>query len=150
MSEQINLQREWDKALIERFYLAVGLKMFMLETEFKKQFNLSEEQFKTLYRRPKGFNQRNVAPRRFICAFLPKIADILWKHKPEEIETLASAMSKIKYDTQKVEEDYDKISEDRKAVHNSMRAEKQAMLSKAKTKEWFDSYNKKTTWNVTK
>lgn len=150
MSEQINLQREWDKALIDGFYTADNKKMYQVLFLFKKDFGLTDEQLDSLVRLPKGFAQRNVDRRRFICAFLPKIADILWKHKASEIETLASAMSKIKYDTQKVEEDYDKISEDRKAVHNSMRAEKQAMLSKAKTKEWFDSYNKKTTWNVTK
>ena len=117
---------------------------------FKRNFDITDDQFDELKRVPKLIGQRNVYARRFICAYLPKIADILWKHKHEEIETLADAMSKIKYDVDKVEFDYDKINRDRSAITRSKKASLAAALSKKESNKWHKSINLGKTWNVTK
>jgi len=146
----VNLQREWDRLLIDKFYGADTLKMYILCMIFKRNFGITDDQFDELKRIPKLIGHRNVYARRFICAYLPKIADILWKHKHEEIETLADAMSKISYDVDKVESDYNKINRDRNEITRSKKANFAAALSKKESNKWHKSINLGKTWNVTK
>ncbi len=150
MDEPVNLQREWDRLLIEKFYRHDTLKMYVVSYIFKKTFNLTDEQFNQLKRVPKLPGQKNVYTSRFICAYLPKIADILWKHKAEETETLADAMSKIKYDVEKLEIDYDKITREKANISYSKKKAKQFILSDIATDRINKRSNRNRTWNITK
>lgn len=146
----VNLQREWDRCLIQKFYNASTLKMYIVSAIFKKDFGITDEQFYKLKRIPTHPGHRNVYARRFICAYLPKIADILWRHKIEELDTLATAMSKINYDAIKFEIDYDKASKDRHSVAYSKKKNRQAELSLKHSKEWHKGINHNNLWGVTK
>jgi hypothetical protein len=150
VDEPVNLQREWDRLLIEKFYRHDTLKMYVVSYIFKKTFNLTDEQFNQLKRVPKLPGQKNVYTSRFICAYLPKIADILWKHKAEETETLADAMSKIKYDVEKLEIDYDKITREKANISYSKKKAKQFILSDIATDRINKRSNRNRTWNITK
>ncbi len=147
---EVNLQREWDRLLIEKFYRHDTLKMYVVSYIFKKTFNLTDEQFNQLKRVPKLPGQKNVYTSRFICAYLPKIADILWKHKAEETETLANAMCKIKYDVEKLEIDYDKITREKANISYSKKKAKQFILSDIATDRINKQSNRNRTWNITK
>lgn len=150
MDKSVNLQKEWDQMLVKRFYSADTLKMFVVMIIFKKEFKVSDEEFNNLKRIPRLFQHRNVAPRRFVCAFLPKVADILWKHKAEESATLAEAMWKINYDVCKEEADLDKIAKDRAAVSWSRRLDKRAALSRSLSNNWHTGINRNQTWSKVK
>ena len=150
MDEPVNLQREWDRLLIEKFYRHDTLKMYVVSYIFKKTFNLTDEQFNQLKRVPKLPGQKNVYTSRFICAYLPKIADILWKHKAEETETLANAMCKIKYDVEKLEIDYDKITREKANITYSKKKAQQFILSDIATDRVNKRSNRNRTWNITK
>lgn len=150
MSEPVNLQKEWDRTLIKRFYAADTFKMFVVVIIFKKEFNVTDEEFNGLKRIPRLYQHRNVAPRRFVCAFLPKVADILWKHKAEESSTLAEAMWKINYDVLEKEADLNKIERDRSEVGWSRKLDKQAKLSRTFSRAWHKGLNKNQTWSKVK
>ena len=150
MDNPVNLQREWDRLLIEKFYRHDILKMYAVSYIFQKTFNLTDEQFNQLKRVPRLPGHKNVYASRFICAYLPKIADILWKHKAEETETLADAMSKIKYDVKKLEFDHDKITRDRANIAYSKKKSQQFVLSDKLSDEISKATNRNRTWNITK
>ena len=150
MDEPVNLQREWDRLLIEKFYNADTLKMYAVAHIFKRNFSITDEQFSQLKRIPRLPGQTNVYTSRFICAYLPKIADILWKHKANEVETLADAMSKIKYDVAKLEVDYDKITREKANIAYSRKKAKQFILSDIATDRINKRSNRNRTWNITK
>ncbi len=147
---EVNLQREWDRLLIEKFYRHDTLKMYVVSYIFKKNFNLTDEQFNQLKRVPKLPGQKNVYTSRFICAYLPKIADILWKHKAEETETLANAMCKIKYDAEKIEFDRAKINRERANISYSKKQAQQFVLSDKVSDTVSKATNRNRTWNITK
>ena len=150
MDNPVNLQREWDRLLIEKFYNSDTLKMYVVAHIFKRNFGITDEQFNELIRIPRLVGQKNVYTSRFICAYLPKIADILWKHKAEETETLADAMSKIKYDVKKLEFDHDKITRDRANIAYSKKKSQQFVLSDKLSDEVSKATNRNRTWNITK
>jgi len=150
VDEPVNLQREWDRLLIEKFYNADTLKMYAVAYMFKRNFGITDEQFDQLKRIPRLPGQTNVYTSRFICAYLPKIADILWKHKANEVETLADAMSKIKYDVAKLEVDYDKITREKANIAYSRKKAKQSALSKIASDKINKGSNRNNTWNITK
>lgn len=150
MDEPVNLQREWDRLLIEKFYNSDTLKMYVVAHIFKRNFGITDEQFSQLKRIPKLPGQTNVYTSRFICAYLPKIADILWKHKANEVETLADAMSKIKYDVSKIEVDYDKITREKANISYSRKKAKQFILSDKLSDTVSKATNRNRTWNITK
>lgn len=150
MDEPVNLQREWDRLLIEKFYNSDTLKMYVVAHIFKRNFGITDEQFNQLRRIPRLPGQANVYTSRFICAYLPKIADILWKHKASEVETLADSMSKIKYDVSKIEVDYDKITREKANITYSKKKAKQFILSDIATDRVNKRSNRNRTWNITK
>ena len=150
MDEPVNLQREWDRLLIEKFYNSDTLKMYVVAHIFKRNFGITDEQFSQLKRIPRLPGQTNVYTSRFICAYLPKIADILWKHKANEVETLADAMSKIKYDVSKIEVDYDKITREKANISYSRKKAKQFILSEKLSDTISKATNRNRTWNITK
>ena len=150
MDNPVNLQREWDRLLIEKFYNSDTLKMYVVAYIFKRNFGITDEQFDELRRIPRLVGQKNVYTSRFICAYLPKIADILWRHKAEETETLADAMSKIKYDVEKLEFDYEKITREKANITYSKKKAKQFILSDIATDKINKRSNRNRTWNITK
>ncbi len=147
---EVNLQREWDRLLIEKFYNSDTLKMYVVAHIFKRNFGITDEQFGQLKRIPRLPGQTNVYTSRFICAYLPKIADILWKHKANEVETLADAMSKINYDVSKIEVDYDKITREKANISYSRKKAKQFILSNKLSDTVSKATNRNRTWNITK
>lgn len=150
MDEPVNLQREWDRLLIEKFYNSDTLKMYAVAYMFKKNLGITDEQFDQLKRIPRLPGQKNVYTSRFICAYLPKIADILWKHKASEVETLANFMCHIKYDVSKIEVDYDKITREKANITYSKKKAKQFILSDIATDRVNKRSNRNRTWNITK
>ena len=150
MDNPVNLQREWDRLLIEKFYNSDTLKMYVVAYIFKRNFGITDEQFDELRRIPRLVGQKNVYTSRFICAYLPKIADILWKHKAEETETLANAMCKIKYDAEKLEFDHAKINRERANISYSKKQAQQFVLSDKVSDTVSKAANRSRTWNITK
>ena len=146
----MNLQEDWDTCLLNGFYHHRDCNIEFLLNEFSVVRGLTLEQKYTLKRIPRRPWHYKSTVLRFICAYLPKIADILWKHKSSDIETLAKVMAKSSYDTQ-IEMEPDK--QRTRDMAQFKRDEKKYLGSLTKKGELgkrFKSYSRNNTWGVTK
>lgn len=146
----MNLQEDWDTCLLNGFYKYPDCNSYHLQQQFLVAHELTEEDAKSIKRMPKGYAQGKITVLRFICAYLPKIADILWKHNGNEIEHLAKAMSKSNYDTREEMADLEKWN---KEVGEIRRGKRENVVNKMKVKEidkLYDAYRRSSTWGVTK
>jgi tagatose-1,6-bisphosphate aldolase len=146
----MNLQHDWDTCLLNGFYKYPDHSTYFLFRCFVEARQLTEEQIASIKRMPNQFEHGKVPILRFICAYLPKIADILWKHKPEEIETLALAMSKSNYDTLKVMTD--KVTHDMEVneIRRSRNKMVQFAMSDNASHDNWDRHLRNNSWGITK
>ena len=146
----MNLQEDWDTCLLNGFYHYRECNIEYLLNEFSVIRGLTMEQKYTLKRIPRTKWQHKSTVLRFICAYLPKIADILWKHKPEEIAQLAKVMAKSSYDTNIEMSDHNQYHKDRAQFMRDQKKFKEALVKKGEMNKLFKSQNRNQTWNVTK
>lgn len=148
--EQIQVQKDWDTCLLNGFYKYPDCNSYFLRQQFLVTQGLTDEDAKHIKRFPNGQAQTRVTILRFICAYLPKIAEILWKHKPEEIETLANVMSKSNYDCQEKMSDITQWKEDVSQIVKGQRQFEVAKNKKKEIKKLYESHRANSTWSITK
>jgi len=87
-------QREWDEFLLMSFYRRPFLSM---------NHAADLKGVAGLLRAPKKPHHEFVSVSRFICGYLPKLADILWQKKEKDIPAILDMLEKSKYDTRLVD-----------------------------------------------
>lgn len=146
----MNLQEDWDTCLLNGFYKYPDCNAFYLYKQFLIARGLTDEDVKDIKRMPRGYAQGQITILRFICAYLPKIADILWKHKADEIEKLAKVMCKSSYSNQEQMVDADKWKEEVSEIKKSKRENVINKMKMADITKRFDAYRPSANWSVTK
>ena len=82
-------QEEWDHLLVESFYLRPDCPMWRIYWDDGDN----------LKRTPRRFLVKMTVCG-FICSFLPKLANILWRSDKKSIDKIARSLSKSKYDVE--------------------------------------------------
>lgn len=146
----MNLQEDWDTCLLNGFYKYPDSNSYFLYNQFLIARGLTAEDAKSIKRMPRGYAQGQITVLRFICAYLPRIAEILWKHKAEEIEQLAKVMSKSSYDTREEMVDIDKWNSEVGEIKKSKRENYVNKLKMQEVTKIFDAHRPSANWGVTK
>jgi hypothetical protein len=148
-----DLQKAWDRWLVESFYKRPHMNTGTVCGIFKGEHanDLSWDELNAgLKRFPQTPGHCRVTVTRFICAYLPKIADVLWKHSEKDIDRLAAAVSKLKSTCRAMEADYLKASADRNEIRKSSDQMKLAAIKKDGVAAQFQAGNRGNQWNVVK
>lgn len=90
-------QEEWDKLLIESFYLRPDVSLYRLIGVDYEQIGIHG-----LKRFPKDRYQYYTTVYRFICERLPKLADVLWKRSKKDIDIIAKVISRSNMDVTEI------------------------------------------------
>ena len=146
----MNTQEDWDTCLLNGFYHHQDCNILFLYQQFTISRKLSMEESSKIKRIPRTPWHGKSTVLRFICAYLPKIADILWKHKPEEIEQIAKIMAKSSYDTQIEMKDNVQYAREKAQFVRDDKKYKEALTKKSEFHKRFTSRNRNNTWGVTK
>lgn len=144
-------QMKWDRFLVHSFYNAFGVKTYRIAHQFRELHNLSEEHFFALKRVPGPISQHmKVEFPRFVCAFLPTIATVLWEKNKEDADKIALAINKTNVDTRKKAADENKLRSDRNAIKSNVDiGARVARKLNLFNRNW-KSYNRNHQWGVTK
>lgn len=95
-------QQEWDRLLIESFYVRPDFYMYrIIGATVGLEDGAVHESVKGLMRTP-GSYQYGITVAAFVCNYLPKLAEILWRRSKKDIDLIAKVVSKSKLDTAKV------------------------------------------------
>jgi hypothetical protein len=148
-----DLQKAWDYWLVESFYkrpyMNTGTMCGIFKGEYAGDMSWSELN-STLKRFPVHHGHISVTVTRFICAYLPKIADVLWKHSDKDIDRLAAAVNKLKSTCRSIEADSEKANSDRQQRKTSIKQMKLADIKKNGVRSQYTSHNRSSQWNVVK
>ena len=150
--EELNTdQMKWDRYLVNCFFNHVHANTYYLSVKFQEENGMSEETFFSLKRTPKPFkNHMRTGFARFISAYLPTIAKVLWDQKKENADKIALAINKSNVDTRIKASDKDSMTEDRKVIRSGVYADiKSAKQRKAFRNMWL-SHRRSNQWGVTK
>jgi hypothetical protein len=150
---QEELQLEWDRFFVTAFYERDKIPVYRLTEEFRSLHELPsiyEEPMIGLLRYPKLTHHFRNSLGRFVCGFLPTIADALWKYDKSRIDEIVKAVNKLKSTTRMKPADSYKSTKEgqerRKSHDNLLRAS----MEKKLTNEHFESYNRRSQWGVVK
>lgn len=96
-------QLDWDTLLITRFYSTPNAKMGLVSFDYKKIHGCfpGEDGRKLLRTAKRGWMARMTVSR-FICACLPRLASVLWRHDKTAAEKIIKTLQKSKIDTEEV------------------------------------------------
>ena len=150
---QEELQLEWDRFFVTAFYERDKIPVYRLTEEFRVQFDLPsiyESPMIDLLRYPKLTHHFRNSLGRFVCGFLPTIADALWKYDKSRIDEIVKAVNKLKSTTRmKPADDYKsrQEGEERRKSHDNLL---RANMEKKLTNEHFNSYNRSNQWGKVK
>ena len=145
-----DLQKAWDKFLIESFYKFPHDNANHVVTVFVVKNNITFEELAELKRVPKSHHHQRVTISRFVCAFLPTIAKALWDHNIDQLDKLAAAVSKLSSDAREKAVDNEKHKKEASEVRSSTA---QYSLTKRKKKAMsnlYHQYKRSNQWGVTK
>ena len=145
-----DLQKAWDKFLVKSFYSFPNDNAGHAMGVFVHRNNISYDDANKLKRVPKTWHHQRVTVARFVCAFLPTIAKVLWEHDISKLDQLAAAISKLNSDARERPVD----DENHKQEINEIRRSKAEMnLTRNKKNAMRDLYKKhkrSNQWGVTK
>jgi hypothetical protein len=150
---QEELQLEWDRFFVTAFYERDKMPVYKLVDEFKELHDLPsiyEEPMIGLLRYPKLTHHFRNSLGRFVCGYLPTIADALWKYDKSRIDEIVKAVNKLKSTTRlKPADAYKSTKEgqERKKSHDKLL---RANMEKKLTNEHFESYNRRSQWGTVK
>ena len=150
---QEELQLEWDSFFVLAFYERDKIPVYKLVEEFKELHDLPsayEEPMIGLLRYPKLTHHFKNSLGRFVCGYLPTIADALWKYDRSRIDEIVKAVNKLKSTTRlKPADDYKskKEGQERKSSHDKLL---KANIEKKLTNKFFKSYNRNNQWGTVK
>lgn len=144
------LQFEWDRFLVESFYVRPSFPMSKIICMFKDAYGVTGEEVFALLRTPKfGRHIRNSLSR-FICGFLPTIADTLWKHDASRSYDIAKSVNKLKSTTRNNAVDDHKVKQDFADRHGSSEQYRKARIEKSGVRYNYDKYLRNNQWDVVK
>lgn len=144
-------QMRWDRYLVQCFFEKKYANTYYLSCRFKEENNMSEEDFFALKRTPRPFaSQMRVGFARFISAYLPTIAKVLWDQKKENIDKIALAINKSNADTRTKECDVTKANQERNEMVTSKRMDGRTKRIQRLNQVSWDSYKASNQWGVTK
>ena len=150
MNNLQDLQKAWDKFLVESFYKFPYDNANHVAAVFIARNKINYEVLKELKRVPKTHHHQGVTISRFVCAFLPTIAKALWDHNIDQLDKLAAAISKLNSDAREKAVDSEKL---KKEIGEIKSAKAQDSLTKRKKKAMsnlYQKYNRSNQWGVTK
>ena len=87
-------QSEWDEFLVLSFYKRPDIPLFMLVTQ---------DDVAGLLRAPLSIHHMQTTAMRFVCGYLPKLADILWRKSVDDTQGIVEMLSRSKYNTRLVD-----------------------------------------------
>jgi hypothetical protein len=150
---QEELQLEWDRFFVTAFYERDKISLYKLVDEFKELHDLPsiyEEPMIGLLRYPKLRHHFNNSLGRFVCAYLPTIADALWKYDKSRIDEIVKAVNKLKSTTRNRPADAYKSTKEGQERRNSHTQLLKARMEKKLTNEYFQGHNRGNQWGVVK
>lgn len=145
-----DLQKAWDRFLIEGFYKYPYDSVQHAAAVFVAKNQISFEQFNTLKRIPKTFRHQKVTTVRFVCAFLPTIAKVLWQHRIDQLDSLAAAVSKLNSDAREIPVDEDKRNDEANEIARAKRQATKASRQKQAMGDLYEKHRRSSQWGVTK
>ena len=145
-----DLQKEWDKFLVKSFYKFPDTNSNYALQIFMAQNNSCYEEMKKLKRVPKSHHHQRVTTSRFVCAFLPKIAKVLWEHNIDQLDKLAAAVSKLNSDARETAVDEEKRMLDRNEITRSKQEIKRFNQKNDAMSNLYSKYRRSNQWGVTK
>ena len=144
------LQKAWDRFLVESFYKFPHDNANHAAHVFTIKNNISHEDLQKLKRVPKTFHQQKVTVLRFVCAFLPTIAKVLWEHNIDELDKLAAAVSKLNSDARERPVDEEKRKSEMSEIASSKAEMSLAMKKKKAFGNLYAKNKRNNQWGVTK
>ncbi len=150
---QEEIQLEWDRFFVTAFYERDKISLYKLVDEFKELHDLPsiyEEPMIGLLRYPKLTHHFNNSLGRFVCAYLPTIADALWKYDKSRIDEIVKAVNKLKSTTRNRPADAYKSTKEGQERRNSHTKLLKARMEKKLTNEYFQGHNRGNQWGVVK
>lgn len=145
-----DLQKAWDRFLVESFYKFPNDKANHAAHVFALKNNISFEELKNLKRVPKTFHHQKVTVSRFVCAFLPTIAKVLWAHNIDQLDKLAAAVSKLNSDARERPVDDEKRRAEMSEIVSSKAEMRLAMKKKKAMGALYEKHGRNNQWGVTK
>lgn len=147
-----DLQMAWDQFLVKAWYEMPELRVNTAMGIFKGRLpdDVSWDDINQLLRVPTHAGHSRATFRRFVCAYLPKIADALWKHSAADIDRLAVAVNKLKSGVRRSESDSEKALADRAEIVKNVRDSKLVAIKKRGMSNQFAARNRGNQWNVVK
>ena len=145
-----DLQKKWDRFLVEGFYLFPHHNLMYSSRVFMLKNSVTYDQLKSLKRVPKTIHHERVTVSRFVCAFLPTIAKVLWEHSSDEIDKLSEAVSKLKSDARETPVDNDKRRQERNEITQYQNQDLRAKQKKMAMSNLYAKHRRSNQWGVTK
>ena len=140
MKKELITQKEWDSLLVDCFYNHPDAPMYRL-TESRDLAELSH-----LLRIPEAWHL-NMVVTRFICAQIPKLGVLLWKHDAKRAPDIITALGKSKINTNKKLE---LNSRDKNKEQGRLRKNKNELRATSNTKREIAARINGTDWETCK
>lgn len=150
------LQLAWDRWLVTCFYKYAFMPMpkvvsiFMQENKDEVFGFTVTEVGDVLLRFPQLPHHWKPNLSRFVCAYLPTIANTLWKYDVSRVEDLTKAVNKLKSTTRREPEDVAKVKEESRARKKTKRDARKALMEKILVKNVYDRHKASNQWDKVK
>ena len=150
---QEELQLEWDRFFVTAFYERDKISVYKLVNEFRELHDfpsIFEEPMISLLRYPKFKHHFNNSLGRFVCAYLPTIAEALWKYDKSRVDEIVKAVNKLKSTTRDAPVDVQKTRLEGRERKKTRQDIQKAHLEKEGLNNLFGSHRRSNQWGVVK
>ena len=150
---QEELQLEWDRFFVTAFYERDKISVYKLDNEFRELHNfpsIFEDPMISLLRYPKFKHHFNNSLGRFVCAYLPTIAEALWKYDKSRIDEIVKAVNKLKSTTRDAPVDVQKTRLEGRERKKTRQDIQKAHLEKEGLDNLFGSHRRSNQWGTVK
>ena len=150
---QEELQLEWDRFFVTAFYERDKISVYKLVNEFRELHNfpsIFEEPVISLLRYPKFKHHFNNSLGRFVCAYLPTIAEALWKYDKSRVNEIVKAVNKLKSTTRDAPIDVQKTRLEGRERKKTRQDIQKAHLEKEGLDNLFGSHRRSNQWGTVK
>ena len=147
------LQLEWDRFFVTAFYERDKISVYKLVNEFRELHNfpsIFEDPMISLLRYPKFKHHFNNSLGRFVCAYLPTIAEALWKYDKSRIDEIVKAVNKLKSTTRDAPVDVQKTRLEGRERKKTRQDIQKAHLEKEGLDNLFGSHRRSNQWGTVK
>jgi hypothetical protein len=150
---QEELQLEWDRFFVTAFYERDKISVYKLVNEFRELHDfpsIFEEPMISLLRYPKFKHHFNNSLGRFVCAYLPTIAEALWKYDKSRVDEIVKAVNKLKSTTRDAPVDVQKTRLEGRERKKTRQDIQKAHLEKEGLDNLFGSHRRSNQWGTVK